>query len=473
MKVEFIQPKSLVTTVVDDLWHKRLGHPGRVPVRAMGLPSHNLPCHTCDLTKIHQLPFKDQFEHISHPIDCVHIDLVGPISPASISSSCYFLTIVDQFTSFKFTRMLKHKSEAFDCFINLKNLMENQHDRRIKNLVSERGGEFLNERFKRLALDSGFIHTFSTSYTPQHNGFAVRANQIILDKAKCLLNGGGLPKQFWAEALNTATFLCNLIPTPSRHNKSPYALWTGKSPHIKKFRVFGCQAVVFIHRNFRGWKLGESGFKGIFLGYENDMSLYCVMRIGDGKEGSKISVDEVQTSVGIEEEAEESHQGDSVHIHPDQEVGGVDEVPSILPVDTTEGPQPVVRPKLCFIGPRNPKLISSNIDKSNILPYSRRAGALLTSVEVAPWTFKMEINSASKEVWLEAIAEELDSMDTLKVWDIIELDPSFKLVGATWVFKIKKDHLGNVTEHKARLCAQGFLQTAGVDFEKTYSPTGR
>ncbi|MBW0501514.1 hypothetical protein O181_041229 [Austropuccinia psidii MF-1] len=470
MKVEFIQPKSLVTTVVDDLWHKRLGHPGKAPVRAMGLPSHNLPCHTCDLNKIHQLPFKDQFEH--------------------------------------FTRMLKHKSEAFDCFLNVKNLMENQHDRRIKNLVSDRGGEFLNERFKRLALESGFIHTFSPSYTPQHNGFAERANRTILDKAKCLLNGCGLPKQFWAEAINTATFLCNLIPTPSRHNKSPYALWTGKSPRIKKLRVFGCQAVVLIHCNFRDWKLGESGCKGIFLGYENDMSSYRVMRIGDGKvliskhvlfdesiypsspnqfssssplvipftkgkEGSEISDDEVQTGVGIEEEAEEPHQGDSAHIHPDQEVEGVDEVPSIPPVDTTKGSQSVARPKLRVIGPRHPTLISSNIDQSNILPYSRRAGALLTSVEVAPRTFKMAINSASKEVWLEAIAKELTSMDTLKVWDIVELDPSFKLVGMTWVFKIKKDHLGNVTEHKARLCAQGFSQTAGVDFEKTYSPTGR
>ncbi|MBW0536909.1 hypothetical protein O181_076624 [Austropuccinia psidii MF-1] len=198
-----------------------------------------------------------------------------------------------------------------------------------------------------------------------------------------------------------------------------------------------------------------------------------VIPFTEGKEGSEISVDEVQTSVGIEEEAEEPHQGDSAHIHPNQEVEGVDEVPSILPVDTTEGPQLVVRPKLCVIGPRHPTLISSNIDQSNILPYSRRAGALLTSVEVAPRTFKMAINSPSKEVWLEAIAKELDSMDALKVWEIVDLDPSFKLVGTTWVFKIKKDHLGNVTEHKARLCAQGFPQTAGVDFENTYSPTGR
>ncbi|MBW0488360.1 hypothetical protein O181_028075 [Austropuccinia psidii MF-1] len=508
MKAEFTQLKSLVSTVVDGLWHKRLGHPGKAPVCAIGLPSHNLPCHTCDLNKIHQLPFKDQFEHVSHPLDCVHIDLVVPISPASISGLRYFLTIVDQFTSFKFTRMLKQKSEAFDCFLNVKNLMENQHDRRIKNLVSDCGGEFLNKKFKRLAPDSGFVHTFSPLYTPQHNGFAKRANQTILDKSKCLLNWCGLPKQFWEEAINTATLLCNLILTPLRHNKSPYALWTGRSPRIKKLRVFGCQAVVLIHQNFREWKLGESGCKGIFLGYENNMSSYCIMWISNGKiliskhvlfhesiypscpncfsstsplvipfsgdeEGSEISVNEDQTSIGIEESVVRSQLVDDVHTHPNQEVEGVDEVPSTEPVDAAEEPQLVIRPRLCVIGPRHPTLISSNIDQSNILPYSRRAGALLTSVEVAPRTFRMAITSALKEVWLEAIAKELDSMDNLKVWDIVELDPSFKLVRTTWVFKIKRDHLGNVTEHKERLCAQGFTQTAGVDFERTYSPTGR
>ncbi|MBW0510230.1 hypothetical protein O181_049945 [Austropuccinia psidii MF-1] len=238
------------------------------------------------------------------------------------------------------------------------------------------------------------------------------------------------------------------------------------------------------------------------------MSAYCIMRISNGKihiskhvlfdesiypsspncfsstsplvipftgdeEGSEISINEDQTSIGIKESVERSQLVNNVHTHPNREVEGVDEVPSTEPVDAAEERQSVIRPRLHIIGPRHPMLISSNIDQSNILPYSRRAGALLTSVEVAPRTFRMAINSALKEVWLEAIAKELDSMDTLKVWDIVELDPYFKLVGTTWVFKIKRDHLGNITEHKARLCAQGFTQTSGVDFEKTYSPTGR
>ncbi|MBW0502369.1 hypothetical protein O181_042084 [Austropuccinia psidii MF-1] len=473
MKADFIQPTSLSTTIVDDLWHKRLGHPGRGPVRAMGLPSFNGPCHTCDLNKIHQLPFKDQFEHL--------------------------------------TRMLKHKSEAFDCFIEAKNLMETQHDRRIKRLISDRGGEFLNDRFKQLASSCGFIHTFSPPYTPQHNGFAERANRTLLDKAKCLLNGSGLPKRFWAEAVNTATLLCNLIPTPSRHNNSPYALWTGKSPRIKKLRIFGCQAIVLIQRNLREWKLGESGCRGIFLGYENDMSSYRVMRLSDGKiviskhvlfdesvfpnspthlsstsplviplvgseEGSdnnESCSEEPCDHLGSQESVDEARRPENDPSSFNQEEEGSDEITACPPTDASTEPQPVVQSKLRVIGPRHPTLISSDIDRSNILPYSRRAAALLSSAEVVPRTFKMAVNSTSKDIWLAAISKELKSMDDLKVWDVIELSSTFKLVGTTWVFKVKKDHLGNVVEHKARLCAQGFTQTAGIDFEKTYSLTGR
>ncbi|MBW0524601.1 hypothetical protein O181_064316 [Austropuccinia psidii MF-1] len=98
--------------------------------------------------------------------------------------------------------------------------------------------------------------------------------------------------------------------------------------------------------------------------------------------------------------------------------------------------------------------------------------ALLTSNNVIPKTFKSVLSSPDKDLLLVAINKELESMNALDVWDVIELDPLFKLVGTTWVFKIKKDHLGRITEYKARLCAQGFTQSAGVDFNQTYAPTG-
>ncbi|MBW0548337.1 hypothetical protein O181_088052 [Austropuccinia psidii MF-1] len=64
-------------------------------------------------------------------------------------------------------------------------------------------------------------------------------------------------------------------------------------------------------------------------------------------------------------------------------------------------------------------------------------------------------------------------MNTLKVWDVIDLKPDYKLVGTTWVFRIKQNHLNEITEYKACLCAQGFTQTPGLDFNKTYALTGQ
>ncbi|MBW0508583.1 hypothetical protein O181_048298 [Austropuccinia psidii MF-1] len=127
MKVDCLIAKALITQI-PKLWHQRLGHPGDQIIRSMGLLGVNTKCLTCDKNKIHSLPFNDHFEQVSLPLDCFHIDLVGPISPASVSGSRYLLTIVDQATSYKIIRLLKNKSDAFHQFVLAKKAMENQHN---------------------------------------------------------------------------------------------------------------------------------------------------------------------------------------------------------------------------------------------------------------------------------------------------------------------------------------------------------
>ncbi|MBW0548335.1 hypothetical protein O181_088050 [Austropuccinia psidii MF-1] len=209
----------------------------------MGLPEVASDCPTCDINKMHMVPFSNQFEHVSHLLDCVHIDLVGPITASSVSGFCYFLTIVDQATSFKIVQLLKHKSDAFNQFVIVIKEMETLHYPLLTKLISDCGGEFLNKNFKKLSVIHVFIHVFSPANTPQHNGFAERANQTILEKARCILSNSNLPNTYWAEAINISTTLCNLVPTPSRKNLSPYSLWRKASPRIKKLCVFGCRAV--------------------------------------------------------------------------------------------------------------------------------------------------------------------------------------------------------------------------------------
>ncbi|MBW0546139.1 hypothetical protein O181_085854 [Austropuccinia psidii MF-1] len=414
MHVNYTIPKVHLTVTRNNLWHQRLGHPGPAVLKKLGLPTNDAMCTVCKLKKAHKQPFKEKFEDALSPLDCVHIDLVGPIHPASISGSQSFLSITDQATSYKITKFLGKKSDAYEEFLTTKTFLENQKDRRLKKLVSNRGGEFLNKRFELLARAHGFVHSFSPPETPQHNGFTEQSNKTILDKARCLLNSCNFPPECWAEAVNTAVLLSNLTPTQSRDSKSPYCLWTGQEPRLNQLRTFGCLAFMAIPKLHCSWKLAPAGERGALLGYKNDNTSYRIL----GLHYKKVAITKHAT------------------------------------FDETSFP-------------------SLNQDNLNILPYSRRANILLTSLDTTPRTFKAALISDNRDLWKEAIDKELEAMVKLKVWEVTGLEDNRKLIGTTWIFKTKQNLVYGKKEYKARLCAQGFTQTPGIDYKKRYAPTGR
>ena len=52
--------------------------------------------------------------------------------------------------------------------------------------------------------------------------------------------------------------------------------------------------------------------------------------------------------------------------------------------------------------------------------------------------------------------DEINFMASNGVWDLVELPSGARVVGCKWVFKTKKDSLGNEKRYKARLVAKGF-----------------
>ncbi|MBW0473459.1 hypothetical protein O181_013174 [Austropuccinia psidii MF-1] len=188
MVVSFYQPTTHLTKKnTNPPWHSCLGNPSNQVLKSLGLKPNNDPCDTCVRGKMTALPFKGHFVEVLKPLHCLHLDVVGQISPLSKSGHHYFLTIVNQYTSFKITRFLKNKADVYKEFVSQKTLMENIQDRKIKRILTDGGGEFVNNQFKTLAAKSSFIHSVSPPYTPEHNSFAECANQTIFDKARCLL----------------------------------------------------------------------------------------------------------------------------------------------------------------------------------------------------------------------------------------------------------------------------------------------
>ena len=73
-------------------------------------------------------------------------------------------------------------------------------------------------------------------------------------------------------------------------------------------------------------------------------------------------------------------------------------------------------------------------------------------------------------LWEKATEEELATLKAAGTWRLEEAPLGANIIGSKWVFKAKKDAVGNVIHYKARLVAQGFSQIGGIDYDDTYTP---
>ena len=87
-----------------------------------------------------------------------------------------------------------------------------------------------------------------------------------------------------------------------------------------------------------------------------------------------------------------------------------------------------------------------------------------------PTSFEEAMRSAHSSKWLEAMQDEIRSMNTNGVWDLEQIPKGAKTVGCKWVYKTKYDSKGNVERFKARLMAKDFTQKEGVNYNETFSP---
>ncbi|MBW0468571.1 hypothetical protein O181_008286 [Austropuccinia psidii MF-1] len=192
------------------------------------------------------------------------------------------------------------------------------------------------------------------------------------------------------------------MPTPSRVNKLPYLLWTNQSPLVRRLRTFGCVAFISTTKNHCSWKLGAAGMEGILLGYENENMSYHILQISDSEiiitKHAIFNENKFPKLAGLVESSPLNLDDFSMMVDEVQ-VDSLDEFPLSDVVDEAYTDEqdfqslesvtaPATTSRIKVIGPEHPTLVSSDIDNLNILPYPRRADALLPSAEVTPWTFK-------------------------------------------------------------------------------------
>jgi len=69
-------------------------------------------------------------------------------------------------------------------------------------------------------------------------------NHTIVEMARSMLNGKGLPNYFWAKTINTTVYILNRSATKSVEGKTAQEAYNRKKPLVAHFKVFGSERFI-------------------------------------------------------------------------------------------------------------------------------------------------------------------------------------------------------------------------------------
>jgi transposase InsO family protein len=157
-------------------------------------------CKPCQVGKLTRTQFKSKSStSIEKPLQLVHMDLCGPSRQEGTGKENYFMLIIDDYSILTWVAFLKEKAEAFEKFKIFKALTENQTCKRLKVVISDRGGEFMSSEFKVFYYKHGIKREYTIPRTLQQNGVVERQNRTVQQMARSMMNEKTIGQTYWVE----------------------------------------------------------------------------------------------------------------------------------------------------------------------------------------------------------------------------------------------------------------------------------
>ena len=127
-------------------------------------------------------------------------------------------------------------------------------------------------------LQHEILYQTSCVDTPSYNGVVERKNRLLLETARALLFQMNVPKHFWVDAVSTACFFINRMPSSVLNWATPYhQLFPNNLLFPIDLKVFGC--ICFVQDVLpQVSKLDLKSLKCIFVGYsrvQKGYTCYC------------------------------------------------------------------------------------------------------------------------------------------------------------------------------------------------------
>lgn len=268
--------------------HWRLGHRNEADVRRLlkqdvGLPRGGLdksPCDVCQVSKQTHRSFKAP---VSNPpktvLELVQSDVMGPVESApSRGGARYGVLVVCALSRYKWVEFVKTKAQVTEAVKRLlQTAVAEAGGRRVRRFRADNGREYVTGVLVDFLREQSIVIESTGPYCPAQNGLVERAWRTLVAMVRCLLTGAGLSKALWAEAMATAVYITNRLPSRVLKGATPYFVLHGRQARLDHLRVYGCRVFVQVPPSQRH-KLDDKAIRGLLVGYDSaNRTVYRVL----------------------------------------------------------------------------------------------------------------------------------------------------------------------------------------------------
>jgi hypothetical protein len=135
------------------------------------------PCRICMAAKQTHQPYHCSSKSLAvRPLQLVHTDLMGPLSPTSAGLAVYAMTVIDDHSGYAAVIMLKNKTQASEELQKIIRRWERQLGPKVQQVRCDRGTEY--HTFHKMCEAEGIGVQRTVAYSPEQNGRAERFNRM-------------------------------------------------------------------------------------------------------------------------------------------------------------------------------------------------------------------------------------------------------------------------------------------------------
>ncbi|GAU29090.1 hypothetical protein TSUD_58560 [Trifolium subterraneum] len=328
----------------------------------------------------------------------------------------------------------------------------------------------------------GIKRQLTTVYTPQQNGVPKRKNRTLLNMVRSMLAGRNVPKTFWPEALKWATYVLNRSPTLSVKDMTPEEAWSGSKPTVQHFRVFGCLSFVHIPDNHRkkldskstkcillglseeskGYKLYDPVSQRVRVSRDvifDESKGWNDAQVQGSKQMTSLNNDERTSQTNEDVEIVQNDEEFTLHEDTNDQHNNDNNTDNDQYVDEESTDSDELPPR---IG-RKPGYLDDYTSGEEFDDATQMQNLVMANISNDPITY---YEAAKCDVWKQAMDQEIEAIERNDTWELVSLPHGAKKIGVKWLYKTKYNEKGEIEKYKARLVAKGYSQQYGIDYNE-------